>query len=57
MIFKSINDLLKHYGVKTWKETGGGLLAIHKWGMWWYYRFDDKKDGYIQTGSTQRFEF
>lgn len=65
--FANIDDILKNYGVKSYKETGGGLIAIHKknpldgcW-YWLYYKFcDDQKHpgwaGYYFTGSTLKFE-
>lgn len=53
-----IQSLLDEYGVKTFRETGDGLLAIHKQivGVWYwlYFRFDGKH--YCHTGSTRKFE-
>jgi hypothetical protein len=55
---KDIQSLLDEYGVKSCKETRGGLVAIHKQinGVWYwlYFRFDGKH--YCMTGSTRRFE-
>lgn len=55
---RPITDLLNQYGVKTFKETNDGLLAIHKkingdW-FWLYFRFNGER--LMLSGSTRRFE-
>lgn len=63
--YASIDDILKDNGVKSYKETNDGLVAIRKRntvGMyyWKYYRFYGDKPaympGYYYTGSTSKFE-
>lgn len=65
--YTSIEEILKDHGVKSCKETYGGLIAIHKRNLtdsrfyWKYYRFHSHhepglEDGYYYTGSTSKFE-
>jgi hypothetical protein len=55
MKFKTIQDILNDYRVKTYKETSEGLLAIHKWKRWIYFRWYDETQEYKVTGSTEKF--
>ena len=59
---KTIDNLLKYYNVKTYKETKEGLIAIHKqvdcgngfnW-HWLYFRSNGNE--YQLSGSTDHFE-
>lgn len=56
MIYKTIEDILKHYGVKGYKETKEGLIAIRYDKMWIYFRYYDNKNGYMQSGSTDYYK-
>ena len=53
---KTILDILKTYNVKSYKETSEGYIAIRKGGYWLYFNYKDSK-GYVQTGSTLKFEY
>jgi hypothetical protein len=52
---KTIDEILKTYRVKSYKETSEGLIAIRKGGFWLYFRFDGKE--YVMAGSTIKFEY
>lgn len=53
---KTPQDVMKFYGVKTYRETKDGLIAIHKRSLhcWYYFRFNGLF--YMLTGSTERFD-
>jgi len=52
----TIQDILNTYHVKRYKETSEGFIAIRKGGYWLYFNYEGSK-GYIQTGSTLKFEY
>lgn len=64
--YASIDEIMKDNGVKTFKETDDGLVAIHKRNgagtyYWKYYRFYENVFnaagmGYYYAGSTSKFE-
>jgi hypothetical protein len=53
-LFPTIQDILDHYKVKSYKETNDGLIAIRKGGFWLYFRYGNGV--YAQTGSTLKYE-
>ena len=53
-MFKSIDHILQQYGVKSFKTTEAGLVAIRTEGVWCYFRFVDRF--YCCTGSTKHFK-
>ena len=61
MKFLTIQNLLSHYKVKSYKETSEGLVAIHKYtgyarqSTWYYFRFNGTH--YVMTGTTLKFEY
>ena len=52
----TVEDIKKRFGVKSHKETNGGLIAIYKRkiGYWYYFRFNGLF--YMMSGSTIHFE-
>jgi len=49
--FKTIDDLLKHYKVKSYKDLPNGQIAIRKSGEWIYFSYKLKR-GYIVAGAS-----
>jgi len=66
--YATIPELLKAKGVKSYRQTFAGLVAVHKRNSvgdyyWDYYRYYTKAeypagggDGYYFTGSTSKWE-
>jgi hypothetical protein len=56
-MYKDIQDILKWNGVKTYRETRGGLIAIHKRriGQWFYFVCDPNTGRWSYSGSQEHF--
>jgi hypothetical protein len=57
MIYKTIEDIKREYKIKKHKETSEGYIAIRSKGFWHYFKFYPEKNGYMETGSTLKFEY
>jgi len=53
VIFQKIDDILKHYKVKSYKALASGDIAIRKDGNWLYFTWKTNR-GYVITGSSSK---
>lgn len=49
---KTIPDLCHHYKVKGYWEHPSGLVAIRSQRMYLWFQWSEKKQEYVQSGST-----
>ena len=57
-IYKDIADILYWNSVKTYRQTKGGMIAIHKRriGQWLYFAYTDTgRGGYYYFGDQEHF--
>ena len=48
---KTIQDILDHYRVTSFKALASGLLAIRKRGYWLFFKMNDATQMYELVGS------
>lgn len=49
---KTVEDILTHYGVTSYKTLKSGETAIRKNGMWLYFWWNPDTKKYQQSGSS-----